>query len=254
MYFIAICAFLGLWFYGFAGLFIGGMAGVVLAYLALRERLRRVREQFIETTFAVMGALCKADGVVTRDEIEVVEQTFTLLRLAPEQKAKAKAAFNRGKAPSFDLDGAVAVFARVAPRGSILFQLFLQLQMMVIAADGQVHPAEQAVLLKVARDLGLSERELSQLEALIRAGTRPASAANSVSAQHRLADAYAVLGVTPVASESASKQAYRKLIRENHPDKVASKGLPESMRSVAEARSREINAAYDLIKKTRAFA
>jgi DnaJ like chaperone protein len=254
MYFIAICAFLGLWFFGFAGLVMGGIVGGVLAYVALRERLRRVREQFIETTFAVMGALCKADGVVTRDEIQVVEQTFTLLRLAPEQKAKAKAAFNRGKAPGFDLDGAVAVFARVAPRGSILFKLFLQLQVMVVAADGQVHSAERAVLMRVARDLGLGERELAQLEALIRASARPATAPNSASPSHRLADAYAVLGISPDASESDTKNAYRKLIRENHPDKIASKGLPESMRSVAEARSREINAAYDLIKKTREFA
>jgi DnaJ like chaperone protein len=252
MYFIAICAFLGLWFYGLAGLFMGGLAGGVLAYLALRERLRRMREQFIETTFAVMGALCKADGVVTRDEIQVVEQIFTLLRLGPEQKAKAKAAFNRGKSPEFDLDGAVAVFARVAPQGSILFKLFLQLQVMVVAADGQVHSAERTVLLKVARDLGLGERELVQLEALLRTASSAASAP-SASAQDRLADAYAVLGITPEASESDIKQAYRTLIRENHPDKIASKGLPESMRSVAEGRSREINAAYDLIKKSRGF-
>ncbi|HEY0465773.1 MAG TPA: co-chaperone DjlA [Polyangiaceae bacterium] len=254
MYFIAICAFVGLWFFGFAGLVLGGIVGSALAYVALRERLRRVREQFIDTTFAVMGALCKADGVVSRGEIQAVEHTFALLRLAPEQKAKAKAAFNRGKAPGFDLDGTVAVFARVAPRGSILFQLFLQLQAMVVAADGEVHPAERAVLLRVARDLGLNERELAQLEALIRAAARPASAPDSASPQPRLADAYAVLGISPEASESEIKQAYRKLIRENHPDKIASKGLPESMRSVAEARSREINAAFDLIKKTRQFA
>ena len=254
MYFIAICAFLGLWFYGLAGLLVGAMVGGVLTVLALRERLRRVREQFIETTFAVMGALCKADGVVTRDEIQVVEQIFTLLRLAPEQKAKAKAAFNRGKDSAFDLDGTVAVFARVAPRGSILFKLFLQLQLMVVAADGEVHPAERAVLLRVARDLGLGEGELAQLEALMRAAARPASAPGSTSPPQRLADAYAVLGISPEASESDIKRAYRELIRENHPDKIASKGLPESMRSVAEARSREINAAYDLIKAARQFA
>jgi DnaJ like chaperone protein len=254
MYFIAICAFVGLWLYGFAGLVVGVIAGSVLAYLALRERLRRVREQFIETTFAVMGALAKADGVVTGDEIQVVEQTFVLLRLAPEQKAKAKAAFNRGKATEFDLDGAVAVFARVAPRGSILFKVFLQLQAMVVAADGQVHPAERELLLRVGHGLGLGERELSQLEALLRAAARPSSDPEGVSPQQRLTDAYAVLEVSPDASESEIRQAYRKLARENHPDKIASKGLPESMRSVAESRSREINAAYELVKKTRGFA
>jgi DnaJ like chaperone protein len=254
MYFIAICALIGLWFFGFAGLFFGGLAGSALAYIALRERLRRVREQFIETTFAVMGALSKADGVVTRDEIRVVEQTFTLLGLAPAQIVVAKAAFTRGKAPEFDLSGAVAVFARLAPRGSIFFTLFLQLQLMVVSADGQVEPAERAMLLRVARELGLDERELSQLEALIRSAARPASAPSAAASRDQLADAYAVLGLTEQASEADVKQAYKRLIRENHPDKVASKGLPESMRQLAEARSREINAAYDVIKRTRQFA
>lgn len=253
MLFIVIGAVLGLVFRGFAGLLVGGAVGAVLAFLALRERLRRVRTQFIDTTFAVMGALCKADGVVTRDEIQVVEQIFTLLRLVPEQKETARAAFNRGKAPEFDLDGTVSVFARVAARGSILFQLFLQLQLMAVAADGQVHPAEQIMLLRVARQLGLSERDLAQLEALLRSAASGASTPGGASPQSRLTDAYAVLGVAPEASEAEIKGAYRTMIRENHPDKLASKGLPENMRAIAEARAREINAAYDLIKKARQF-
>ena len=251
MFFIVIGAILGLVFRGFPGLIVGGLLGGVLSYLALRERLRRVRHQFVETTFSVMGALCKADGVVTRDEIGVVAQIFTLLHLTPEQTESAKAAFNRGKAAEFDLDGVVGVFARVAPPGSILFQLFLQLQLMAVVADGQVHPAEQAMLLRVARGLGLAERDLAQLEAMLRAAASGASAPGAVPSPQRLADAYAVLGVTPGASDADVKSAYRKLIRENHPDKLASKGMPASMRAVAEARAREINAAYDLIKKTR---
>ena len=57
-----------------------------------------------------------------------------------------------------------------------------------------------------------------------------------------------------ISSESTNaeiKRAYRKLISENHPDKLASRGLPESMRPVAEERSRELNAAYDLLKDAR---
>ena len=53
------------------------------------------------------------------------------------------------------------------------------------------------------------------------------------------------------ATPAEIKRAYRKLISQNHPDKLAARGLPESMRAVAEERSREINAAYDLIKDAR---
>jgi len=70
-------------------------------------------------------------------------------------------------------------------------------------------------------------------------------------AGRRLEDAYAALGVSKDASDAEVKRAYRKLIGENHPDKLAARGLPESMRAVAEERSREINAAYDLIKEAR---
>ena len=42
-------------------------------------------------------------------------------------------------------------------------------------------------------------------------------------------------------------------MQENHPDKLAAKGLPENMRTLAEERAREINVAFDLIKKARGF-
>ena len=69
----------------------------------------------------------------------------------------------------------------------------------------------------------------------------------------RLNDAYEALGLSPDSSPAEIKRRYRKLMSENHPDKLAAKGLPESMRAVAEERSREINTAYDLIKQARQF-
>jgi len=40
---------------------------------------------------------------------------------------------------------------------------------------------------------------------------------------------------------------------QNHPDKLAGKGLPESMRQMAEERTREISTAYATIKEARGF-
>lgn len=240
---------------GFTGMLIGGAVGYAISW-ALRESilgsLRVAQNQLLDSTFSVMGALCKADNVVTRDEIQVVEGIFRQLGLNDAQREEAKAAFARGKQPDFDLDAAVDAFGTIARGRGPLVQLFLQLQCMAIAADGTVHAAEHEMLVRIARRLGLSERDVAQLEALLRAGGRRGAAGGPATAD-RLKDAYEALGLTPDASPAEIKRQYRRLMSQNHPDKLASRGLPESMRAVAEERSREINTAYDLIKEARGF-
>jgi DnaJ like chaperone protein len=256
MFFIFAFAMIGLWVGGATGFFIGAALGLGLRHFAeaaLRRRLAEVHSRFVDTTFAVMGALCKADGVVTPDEIQVAEEGFLRLQLSPDQKQAARVAFKRGKAPDFDLDATVAEFAQTAHPGSMLFQLFLQLQLQAVAADGEIHPAEHTMLLRVARGLGFPEHALARFEALLRAAASGIDSSR-VPSRQRLEDAYAALGVSPEAGENEIKRAYRKMITEYHPDKLASKGVPASMRQLAEERSREINVAYDLIKKARQFA
>lgn len=109
------------------------------------------------------------------------------------------------------------------------------------------------MLVRVARRLGMAEIDVARLEALLRAAAGGPAAAAGPPPKQRLDDAYTALGLAPDASVSDIKRVYRQLMRENHPDKLAAKGLPESMRNVAEERAREINAAYDLIKKARQF-
>lgn len=305
-------ALIGLLLGGFRGLVIGLLLGWMLRWasrILLSRGLASVQSQFLDTTFAVMGALSKADGVVTRDEIRAAEALFDRLRLSSDQREAAKAAFERGKATDFDLDGEVDRFARAARGRAFLLQLFLQIELMAVAADGDVHPAEHAMLVRIARRLGMTEHDVVQLEALLRAasqgpaagyggafgrgphgdgsgrdafgsgyrggygstrsraqggnagggpgwggayggpGRRPYGVARS-----RLDDAYEALGVTPSASEAEIKRAYRRLVSQSHPDKLAGKGLPESMRAIAEEKTRELNAAYDAIKEARGFA
>lgn len=252
---IFIGALVGAFFGGFYGLIIGTAAAYAISWSLRRSvlgSLQVVQSRLLDSTFSIMGALCKADSVVTRDEIRVVEGIFDQLRLSGVARTEAKAAFGRGKAADFDLEAAADDFAGIARGRLPLVQLFLQLQCMAIAADGKVHPAEHDMLVRVALRLGLGERDVAQLEALLRAATGGASAGPGVPpSASRLEDAYQALGLTPDASPAEIKRAYRKLMSQNHPDKLAARGLPESMRPVAEQRSREINTAYDLIKLAR---
>lgn len=248
-----VLALLGLLLGGIRGLVVGAAVGYAISVglrnsqgSSLGASLANVQAQFLESTFAVMGAVCKADGVVTRDEIDTAESMFVRLNLSPTQRETAKAAFVRGKAQGFDLDGEVNRFTMAARGHRPILATFLQIQFAAVAADGSVHPAEHEILVRVARLLGLSEADVAQLEAQLRTG-----AGNGPSPQRKLDDAYTALGLAASATDSQIKQAYRRLMSQNHPDKLAGKGLPESMREMAEQRTREISTAYALIKEAR---
>jgi DnaJ like chaperone protein len=117
-------------------------------------------------------------------------------------------------------------------------------------ADGELHEAEQRVLRAVARHLGFSPALFGKLIEMILAqsqfrgsgagSTGPASA-------EQLAAAYKALGVGASDSDAEIKKAYRKLISENHPDKLIGRGMPEDMVKLATERTQEIQTAYELI-------
>ena len=60
---------------------------------------------------------------------------------------------------------------------------------------------------------------------------------------------YRELGLTSEATDAEIERAYRKLISQYHPDRVA--GAAPELRARAESRAAEINAAYDRIRKAR---
>ncbi|MBB3230562.1 co-chaperone DjlA [Halomonas stenophila] len=247
-----IGAVLGFLIGGPLGLLIGGGLGYWLVRRlrkSLVGRLAGAQAQFLESTFAVMGCMCKADGRVTEAELEASRQLWDRLRLSEAQRAQARAAFTRGKAPDFDLEAELAKVRRVVGRQRALLQVFLQVQLAAIAADGRLHPAEHDMLLRVARGLGCSEAEIAQIEAMLRGGPEAAGEQGL-----SLEDAYRVLGVGAEASDAEVKKAYRRLMSENHPDKLAAKGLPESMREMAKERTSEIGSAYERIRKARTTA
>ena len=257
---IIVCALFGLLIGGARGLVLGALIGYgarLVIGAVLKGGLQQVQSRFLDVTFAVMGALSKADGVVTRDEIQAAHGMFDMLRLSSQQREQAKAAFNRGKSPDFDLDAEVDRLKGAIGFGrGPLLRLFLQLQCMAVVADGRVHEAEHAMLVRIAQRLGLTESDVAQLEALLRvsaAGAGGAAGPGTAPPQSRLDDAFTALGLTAGASDADVKGAYRRLMSQNHPDKLAAKGLPESMRNVAEERTREINVAYELIKESRGF-
>jgi DnaJ like chaperone protein len=68
-----------------------------------------------------------------------------------------------------------------------------------------------------------------------------------------VSDAYQVLGVTATASKEEVKKAYRRLMSQNHPDRLIAKGVPEAMVKMATAKTQNIKQAYEDICKAKGW-
>lgn len=258
MVIILIGALLGFLAGGPLGMLIGGGLGWWLGKrlrggLLVGRGIAEMQRQFLDSTFAVMGALCQADGHVSGNERQVLEQLMVRLRLSESARASARESFERGRASDFDLDGELARLSRLTRGQTAVRQVFLQVQLSAIAADGVLHPAEHEMILRIARGLGCSAAEVEQIEAMLRAAQHGGGQGTQES-RSPVDEAYKVLGVSSEATDAEIKRAYRKLMSENHPDKLASRGLPDSMREVAEQRTVEIGNAYQRIREARGQA
>lgn len=215
----------------------------------------RVQMAFFTATFSVMGAVAKADGKVSRDEISLAESVMQQMNLKGEMRHAAMRLFIKGKQDDFPLDDVMTQFRQECHRRSNLMRMFIEIQIQAAYADGELHPEEDRLLIRLCSMLGFQEQVYRQIEALVKfsmglGGGQHQGQSGSQSGGSALAksEAYELLGVTPEHSSSDIKKAYRRLMSQHHPDKLVSKGLPEEMIKMATEKSQKIRDAYELLK------
>lgn len=261
------------------GLYLGHLFDGAMKRLANRENVEEwlvsddsKQSIFFYTTFSVMGHVAKASGKVTPEHIQTATDFMTSMRLSEEQVAEAKEAFREGKLLGFPLKSKLKLFNKYFGQRRDLTQFFLEIQIQTAYSDSILEPAEYDLLLNIAKQLGFSKRELTQLIAMWEAELRfqqfkkhkeqqnrkyqrqksnSGQQANHDSGSPSLLDAYGVLGVSDRDSEKDIKRAYKKLMAQNHPDKLVAKGLPPEMMEVAKRKTQDIQSAYEIIKKHR---
>lgn len=215
----------------------------------------RVQTAFFTAVFSVMGHLAKADGKVTRDEIQLARDVMARMNLNEEMRKTAINFFNQGKRADFPFDDVIEQFRHECHRRRHLMQMFVEILLHAAYADGSVHSQERRLLDRIRQQLGFSTVEFQHLEALVRNarhfGGAEGKRGEQVSPKQALKEAYEILGVSPDSSDADVKKAYRRLMNQHHPDKLVSKGLPEEMIKLATEKTQEIKQAYELIKKQR---
>ena len=230
-----------------------GMAGMEDA-LEPGER-ERVQTAFFTATFSVMGHIAKADGRVSADEIALAEAVMGEMDLSPDLRRTAIRLFEQGKGADFPLEDVLDQFRRECHGRHTLIRMFLEIQLQAAYADGSLDGAEDALLQRVCARLGIPLQVYRRLERMMGAERRYAGRAGSraepPSQGPSLEDAYALLNVSPDASDAEVKRAYRRLMSQHHPDKLVAKGLPEEMMKLATQKTHEVRKAYDRVKEAR---
>lgn len=217
---------------------------------APRADAASIQDAFFRATFAVMGHLAKADGRVSQDEIRAARAMMSELQLGEREVQLAIALFTQGKAPDFPLEATLRRLFAVCRTRPDLRRMFVQIQLQAALWGGGLNAATRQTLMRVCAVLQVSAYELVQMEALLRM-QRSSRQDDAPPAVNRTAQAYEVLGVAIDASDREVTKAYRRLMNQNHPDKLLARGLPESMMKVAGEKTRQILAAYEVIRAAR---
>ncbi|RDH82383.1 MAG: co-chaperone DjlA [endosymbiont of Galathealinum brachiosum] len=211
----------------------------------------RVQLAFFTAIFSVMGYLAKADGTVSRSEIQMAENIMGQMNLDANQRKTAIELFNQGKQANFPLNEILQQFKTECHRRTNLLQMFLEILIATAYADNHLDNTERSALLDIAQQVGFSAAQLDQLINMVGAQQQYSHQSAQTSPQSSLKQAYAVLGVDNEISDSALKKTYRRLMSQHHPDKLVAKGLPEEMIKLANQKTAEIKSAYDQIKNSR---
>ena len=190
------------------------------------------------------AAIMKADGKILKSELNYVKKF--LLDTFGEKKAADLVELLRDVLKK-DIDlravcNQIRTNTDFSTRVNILDFLFG-----IAYADGYCSPEEDQTLNRIAHLLNIGDTYVYSIRSR-HAGSQSDSYSYSGSTSTGK-DPYAVLGIDKNATDDEVKKAYRRLAMKYHPDRVETMG--EEIKRNAEKQFKEINEAYEIIKRER---
>lgn len=223
------------------GDFLAGIA--VDAFSSVLEAVRTVFEGDPETRrqvgfsvamIALSAKMAKADGVVTDDEVKAFQEIFDI----PENEFNhVSKLYNLAKQDVSGYHVYANKIKRLFPEDLIILEDVMNGLFHIAKADGLVHENEMLFMDDIAEIFGIKGKEYDRirLRHLEPEGGNP----------------YILLDADRSWEDERLKSHYRKLIKENHPDRFIARGLPPEFVSIANDRLAQINDAWANIKLER---
>jgi len=233
---------------GVAGFAIGGPVGAILGAVAGHVVDRQKEEAsagpvgtdarqvaFTTAVIVLCAKMAKADGQVTRDEVDAFKELF---HIPPGEMGNVGKLFDEARQEASGFEPYAQQMAMMFSHDPAVLEELMGALFHIAKADGHVHPKELEFLQKTAAIFGFHPHHFERMRAIfLGAGDET--------------DPFEILGVSRDASNEDIKRTYRKLSRENHPDALMAKGVPQEFIDLANEKMAAINTAYDKIAKLR---
>ena len=221
------------------GALAGGAGRVGAAVTGLRAALMNLADSEVRRhaafAIAVIGLsakMAKADGVVTRPEIDAFCRIFTI---PPGEEKNVSRVYNLAKRDIAGFESYARDAARLLADDPAMLEAILDGLFDIAKADGAVHERELAYLARVGELFGFHEHDFARISARHLIG--------------RDGDPFLVLDAERGWDFARLRQRYRELVTENHPDRLIARGVPAEFVRIANDRLAAINAAWEAIER-----
>ncbi len=221
---------------------IGALVGSVVGSRMSESRTRRRNPNnfdhqvaFFAALFACFAKISKADGVVSKEEVNKIEEFISnKFNLDKEQRNFAINIFQKAKDDNVSFDAYAKQLQSLLKQSPNSLMIFYELLFELAMADGELHPAEEKILKKVPNIFKLPNSLFRELyEKYV----------------SNIKDYYQILGVNKNMGFSEIRKVYLKKRKEFHPDTLISMGLPEELIEKAKSKFIEIQEAYEELEK-----
>jgi DnaJ like chaperone protein len=188
---------------------------------------------FTIAVISLSAKMAKADGVAARIEQDTFDRIF---RAPPAEANNVHRLFNLAAQDVAGFETYARQIAALLANDPPLRRDVFDGLFHIAAADGVLHPAEEAYLQTVAKTFGLSATDYRIARAQFVEDPD---------------DPYSVLGLNPSVDNAALKSTFKQLVREHHPDIAMARGVTPGFIDLATRKLASINAAYDQIARER---
>jgi DnaJ like chaperone protein len=148
----------------------------------------------------------------------------------PEEEANVRRVFNLARQDIAGYEVYADQIAQLFKGNPAMLEDILDGLFEIAKSDGVLHPCESAFLERVSDIFGFAPNEFRRIRASHFAP--------------ELTDPYVILGLSYTAGEDEIRRTYRRLVRENHPDSLMARGVPEEFVKLANDKLAAINTAY----------